>query len=201
MITTLPTERRAERPFDPPPGLADLPPISRLSYPDGHEGWLVTSHALVREVLADPRFSVRPDLRHLPITGAPGSGRPAPPGMFTAMDPPDHTRYRRLLTGEFTVRRMRRLSEHIAAITEEHLDAIAGPEVELVEAFAQPIPAQVICELLGVPYAARGRFQRDALALFKLGAKPEELAAAYGAVHGFMSELVQDKRDNPGDDL
>ncbi|MFI6321066.1 cytochrome P450 [Nonomuraea sp. NPDC050556] len=199
-MTTLPTERPAGRPFDPPDGLRERGPLSRLTYPDGHEGWLATSHALVREVLADPRFSVRPDLRHVPVPGVPGSDRPAPPGMFTAMDPPDHTRYRRQLTGQFTVRRMRLLTERVQEITAEHLDAMK-PGDDLVTALAQPIPAQVICELLGVPYEDRGRFQDDALALFRLGATAEELGRAYAAVHGFVAELVRDKRANPTDDL
>ncbi|MCG5214280.1 cytochrome P450 [Streptosporangium sp. KLBMP 9127] len=203
MTGSLPTERLAERPFDPPAGLRERGPLSRMSYPDGHEGWLVTSHALVREVLADPRFSVRPELRHLPIPGAPGGNGPPPPGMFTAMDAPEHTTYRRLLTGQFTVRRMRMLTERIQEITADHLDAMeqAGPTADLFEALALPVPAQVICELLGVPYAARARFQGHALDLLRLGATPEEMATALTAVLGFMGELVQDKRANPTDDL
>ncbi|WP_214318314.1 cytochrome P450 [Nonomuraea sediminis] len=202
-IPSLPTERPAGRPFDPPAGLAELGPLSRLQYPDGHLGWLATSHALVREVLADPRFSVRPEIRHVPIPGTPGSDRPAPPGIFTAMDAPEHTRYRRLLTGQFTVRRMRRLTEQVQAITTEHLDAMArhGSPADLVTELAQPVPAQVICELLGVPYADRARFQADALKLFRLGTAQEEMIAAYTAVQGFIAELVPAKRAQPGDDL
>ncbi|WP_433511685.1 cytochrome P450 [Nonomuraea sp. CA-143628] len=206
MSTTLPTERRADRPFDPPTGLAELReqrPLSRLAYPDGHEGWLVTSHALVRAVLADSRFSVRAELRHMPISGAPDSDQPPPPGMFGGMDAPEHTRYRNLLTGKFTVRRMRQLSERVTQITEEHLAAIerqSGP-VDLVTALTQPVPAQMICELLGVPYQDRARFQQHALDLFRLNAPPEELAAAYGAVHAFVEELVAAKRVAPTDDL
>ncbi|WP_344955706.1 cytochrome P450 [Actinomadura miaoliensis] len=202
----MPTTRPADRPFDPPAGLADLReqrPLSRLTYPDGHEGWLVTGHALAREVLADPRFSVRPELRHMPVPGAPGSDRPAPPGMFTAMDAPEHTRYRRLLTGRFTVRRMRRLTEQIQDITAGYLDAMErhGGPVDLVQALAHPVPAQVICELLGVPYAERERFQGHALELFRLDASPETLAAAYTAVREFIGELVTAKRAAPTDDL
>ncbi|MEV6153819.1 cytochrome P450 [Nonomuraea sp. NPDC052129] len=206
MSATLPTERSAGHPFDPPTGLAELReqrPLSRLAYPDGHEGWLVTSHALVRAVLADSRFSVRAELRHMPISGAPDSDQPPPPGMFGGMDAPDHTRYRNLLTGKFTVRRMRQLSERVTQITEEHLAAMErqiGP-VDLVTALAQPVPAQMICELLGVPYQDRARFQQHALDLFRLNAPPEELAAAYGAVHAFVQELVAAKRTTPTDDL
>ncbi|WP_409180094.1 cytochrome P450 [Amycolatopsis sp. VS8301801F10] len=206
MTRTLPTERPAGLPFDPPRGLAELrekSPLSRLDYPDGHAGWLVTGHALAREVLADHRFSARAELRHLPVPGAPGSDQPAPPGMFGSMDAPEHTRYRRLLAGQFTVRRMRRLTERIQAVADECLDAMAarGGPADVVAALAQPLPAQTICELLGVPYSERDRFQQQALALFRLDNTPEETGAAYAAVHGVIGELVAAKRKAPSDDL
>ncbi|ATY11994.1 cytochrome P450 [Amycolatopsis sp. AA4] len=206
MTRTLPTERPAGQPFDPPPGLAALRekgPLSRLDYPDGHVGWLVTGRALAREVLADPRFSARAEVRHLPIPGAPGSAQPAPPGMFGSMDAPEHTRYRRLLAGQFTVRRMRRLTERIQAVADDCLNAMAeqGGPADVVPALAQPLPAQTICELLGVPYAERERFQQQALKLFRLDNTPEETGAAYAAVHGFIGELVAAKRKAPADDL
>ncbi|MFI7641546.1 cytochrome P450 [Nonomuraea sp. NPDC049400] len=202
----LPTERTTERPFDPPAGLAQLReerPLSRLSYPDGHVGWLVTSHALCRQVLADLRFSARLELQHLPIPGLVKADRPAPPGAFAMMDPPEHTRYRRVLTGEFTVRRMRLLTERIQEITAERLDAMeeTGPPVDLVKTWAQPIPAQLTCELLGVPYADRARFEGDALALFRLDSSLEERGAAIAALRVFIGELVREKRANPTDDL
>src|SRR5688500_5254772 len=68
MIGTLPTTRTS--PFAPPEALAEIRaerPVTRLAYPDGHEGWLVTGHAQARAVLADPRFSSRPELRHHPV--------------------------------------------------------------------------------------------------------------------------------------
>jgi cytochrome P450 len=158
---TLPTTRPARCPFDPPPELSRFraeQPLRRMTYPDGHQGWLITSHELSRAVLADTRFSSRMDLRRSAVRRpgmAPFLGKPAAPGMFIAMDPPDHTRYRRLLTGQFTVRRMRQLEPRIEQITEQHLDAMeqAGPPVDLVQAFALPIPSLVICEMLGVDYA------------------------------------------------
>ncbi|MFF4615084.1 cytochrome P450 [Nonomuraea jabiensis] len=202
----LPIERDAERPLDPPPGLArfrEEGPLTRMSYPDGHLGWVVTGHALARLVLADHRFSARVELHHVPNAPVPRSDQPARPGLFPLMDPPEHTRYRRLLTGQFTVRRMRVLAERIHAITADHLDAMeaVGSPVDLVKTWAQPIPAQVICELLGVPNAVRVLFQSHALALGRLDATPEEIRAAAVAVRGLIGELVAEKRARPGDDL
>ncbi len=73
-ITTLPTRRDPGRPFDPPAELAAIrerAPLVRMTYPDGHLGWLATGHAEVRAVLGDRRFSSRYELAHLPFEGAP----------------------------------------------------------------------------------------------------------------------------------
>ncbi|GAA3153506.1 MULTISPECIES: cytochrome P450 [Nonomuraea] len=193
-------------PFDPPAELALLRergPIVPLAYPDGHQGWLVTGHALAREVLADPRFSARSELRHLPTASEAPQGRPAPPGLFVAMDPPEHTRYRHLLTGEFTVRRMRRLTERIEEVTRTCLDAMErqGPPADLVAAFAAPIPAVVICELLGVPETDRPAFIAQMTRLSGPELTIEEKYAAFAAVQGQIKELVAAKRAAPSDDL
>nr|WP_245812381.1 cytochrome P450 [Actinophytocola xinjiangensis] len=196
----MPTDRA--HPLDPPVGLRARAPVSRLPYPDGHLGWLVTGHDAARAVLADPRLSARAELRHSPVS-ATGPADPAPPGVFIAMDPPDHTRYRRLLTGQFTVRRMRLLEPLIERHTTEHLDAMRrqGPPVDLVEAFALPIPSLAICDLLGVPHSDRDRFQRDTAVIASLDTTPARTAAAMADLTGFLGELVAHKRARPTGDL
>ena len=204
---TLPTDRRTGCPFDPPAELTALSdtPIRRMRYADGHLGWLVTGHATARAILADPRFSSRYEFLHLPMPmeGVPGELLPAPVGDIIGLDAPEHTRYRRLLTGKFTVRRMRQLAERVEQFTTECLDAMeqAGPTADLVEAFAQPVPALMICELLGVPYTDRERFQSQVATLFDqtvdIGAKGE----AYTALLQYLGELVLAKRAEPTDDL
>ncbi|MFI0260376.1 cytochrome P450 [Streptomyces sp. NPDC017056] len=206
---TLPTDRHTGCPFDPPAGLTALSdrPIRRLRYTDGHLGWLATGHAAARKVLSDPRFSARYEFLHLPIPmpGMEGLTEipPAPVGDFLGLDAPEHTRFRRLLTGKFTVRRMRQLSERVEQFTHECLDAMeqAGPTADLVEAFARPVPALMICELLGVPYADRDRFQGHVATLFDQTAEAEARGEAYAAVGAFMGELVAAKRAEPTDDL
>ncbi|WP_182887080.1 cytochrome P450 [Microbispora sp. H10885] len=207
-VTTLPTARRPGCPFDPPKELIQARehgPISRFPFPDGHQGWLITGYDLVRSVLADPRFSSRRELmRHHPLVDyGDVEVPPAPPGEFLLMDEPQHGRYRRPLVGRFTVRRMRQLTERVERITADHLDAMeqAGPPADLVTAFARPIPSVVICELLGVPYEDRGRFQ-DQIDKFLGGeAGDEELIAAYTATQRYLAELVAAKRANPTDDV
>ncbi|MEV0374217.1 cytochrome P450 [Streptomyces sp. NPDC050636] len=202
---TLPTERHTGCPFDPPAELAQLReerPLRRMRYPDGHMGWLATGHSVVRAILADPRFSSRQELMHHPLADI-GELPPAPVGDMTGMDAPEHTRFRRLLMGKFTVRRMRELTERVEQITAEHLDAMErqGGPVDLVEAYAQPIPALMICELLGVPYAEREFFQRHTTTLFTQSAGPEEQYAAMTALQEYLHSLVLAKRAEPTDDL
>ncbi|WP_181448785.1 cytochrome P450 [Nonomuraea aridisoli] len=198
----LPRHRDPACPFSPPAELRGLPAMSRLEFADGHLGWLATTMAAAKVVLGDPRFSARQELKHVPVRSARpgGPAAPAPPGFFATMDPPGHTRYRRLLTGRFTVRRMRELEPRVERIAAEHLDAMAaaGPPADLVSAYALPIPSLVICELLGVPYDDRGFFQ-DRTARIVL--PDRDTAGAIADLSAYLGELVRRRRAEPGDDL
>ncbi|MEO3874212.1 cytochrome P450 [Nonomuraea sp. B12E4] len=207
-LTTYPTARQSGCPFDPPKELIEArehSPISRFTFADGHQGWLITGFDLVRSVLADSRFSSRRELMaHHPTVDFTGvEVPPAPPGEFLLMDEPQHSRYRKPLVGKFTVRRMRLLTERVEQITADCLDAMeqAGPSADLVTAFAKPIPAIVICELLGVPYEDRGRFQENVDKFLGGEVSDEELMAAYTATQTYLAELVAAKRANPTDDV
>ena len=195
-------------PFDPAEMLIRLRsqrPLVRVSHPDGTAGWLVTSQSLARAVLADERFSARTDLMNLPLPGAPAPGQmpPPQPGMFPDMDPPDHTRYRRLLIGRFTVRRMRTLTARVEHIVADHLDAMArhgGPQ-DLMTAYARPVPALVICELLGVPYTDQEQFREHALVLTGITATTDARLAAMTGLRSYLSKLMIAKKSQPTDDL
>ena len=206
-ITALPTRRDPGRPFDPPAGLAAIrerAPLVRMTYPDGHLGWLATGHAEVRAVLGDRRFSSRYELAHLPFEGAPMETLPpATVGDMTGIDAPEHTRFRKLLAGWFTVRRMRLLTERIQQIAADHLDAMerSGDRADLVPAYAEPIPALTICELLGVPYADRDAFRRHVFVLTSQDGTWEEKGAAMNALQDYLLSLVRAKRADPTDDI
>ena len=206
-VTTMPTARPAGCPFDPPAELLNARrhgPLSRYTFPGGQAGWLVTGYDLVRAVLADQRFSSRRELMlHPTIDYGDVKAPPAPPGEFLLMDEPQHSRYRRPLMGTFTVRRMRRLTERVEQITAEHLDAMeqAGPPAELVTAFAKPIPAIMICELLGVPYGERDSFQQQVDSFMNGETSDEDLIAAYTGTQDYLARLVTEKRAHPTDDV
>ena len=207
----LPMERDAG-PFDPPREITRLRaarPVSPMIFPGGHQGWLVTGYEGVRKVMADPRFSSRQDLGVVRVPfetpGMPVATEPSPqvPGLFIAMDPPDHTRLRRKLVGAFTVRRMKALEERIVDIAERQLDQLARltPPVDLVREFTLPVPSLVICELLGVPYEDRATFQVNSAQFLVRDQPLEDKMAAYGAMTAYLGELVTRKRADPGEDI
>ncbi len=207
-LAEIPLDRPRGCPFDPPAELGTLRdehPLVRLTYPDGHEGWLATGHAIVREITADPRFSSRQELLHSPLPGPAAMVVPPPaqPGMFIKMDGEEHARYRKTLTGKFTVRRMRMLTERVEQVTAERLDAMErqGTTADLVPAFAQPIPALMICELLGVPYEDHEFFRGNVAPLNRPDASLEEQGAAVNALGEYLYRLIVAKRAEPTDDI
>jgi cytochrome P450 len=195
--------------FDPIPELSRIRESAGVRMTKnafGMDVYLVTRHDDVKAVLADhARFSnTRPP-------GFVGAGAPlsdaeqarAQAGNLLANDPPEHQRLRRMLTPEFTLRRINRLQPRIVAIVDEHLDAMdqAGPPTDLVAGFALPIPSLVICELLGVPYADRQDFQRRSARQLDLSLPiPERLELARQG-REYMHSLVRRARRTPGDDI
>nr|WP_246083671.1 cytochrome P450 [Nonomuraea diastatica] len=161
---------------------------------------MITGYDLVRQILADPRFSSRYETHYHPLVG--GHLPPAPAGDLTGMDAPQHTRFRKLLAGKFTVRRMNLLTERVTEITRERLDAMEqqGPPADLVEDFTQPVPALMICDLLGVPYGDRDQFQSSTRALSDTGTA-EAQYAAFVEIGTYLRELALAKRARPTGDL
>jgi cytochrome P450 len=191
--------------LDPVPELARLraeQPISRLQYPIGPPVWLVTNYADSRTVLGDSQrfsndFSKMTATEDLDVLAAMN------PGGLGFTDPPDHTRLRRMLTPEFTMRRLRKLIPRIEAIVAERLDAMeeAGAPVDLVDQFAVPIPSLVISELLGVPYPDRAEFQKLSESRFDFLGDIEGCLSAVGETLEYLSGLVAEQRKSPGDNL
>ncbi|WP_442938965.1 cytochrome P450 [Nonomuraea sp. K271] len=207
---------RGRCPFDPPAGLRDKSAVRRLELLNGAPAWLVTGFEEARTVLSDSRFSadkvrnreatsLQPHEVVEMQTAQPLKAEVAEreDGLFVFMDPPEHTRLRRLLTGQFTVRRMRELESRVTEIAVEHIEAMkaAGTQADLVQAFALPLPSLVICELLGVDYADRRLFQERTAIGLNANATPEEQAVARAEMYAFMQRLVAAKRADPGDDL
>ncbi|ANY08589.1 cytochrome P450 family protein [Pseudonocardia sp. HH130630-07] len=187
---------------DPHPAYAALrteEPVRRLALPDG-PAWLLTRYADVREAFVDPRLSK--DWRWtLPAEQRAEHAATEMTPMMILMDPPDHTRLRKLVSRSFTVRRMNELQPRVEEITQELLDGLpADRPVDLMREYAFLVPVLVICELLGVP--AEDRDQFSAWSSVMVDDSPQEQKyAAMGSLHGYLGELIERKRTEPDEAL
>ncbi|MEU6715229.1 cytochrome P450 [Nonomuraea sp. NPDC046802] len=178
--------------------------VVRVETPFGLPAYLICRHEDVRQVLADPaRFSSA-------LTPFPGSGQmnadelaKMQAGQLIGLDPPEHTRLRRMLTPEFTLRRIRRLEPRITEIVQTALDDLerAGKPADLVAHFALPVPSLVICELLGVPQADRAEFHDRSVRMLDTSLPMEQRVAAQREDHAYMAARVARAQADPGEDL
>ncbi|ANZ41491.1 cytochrome [Lentzea guizhouensis] len=169
--------------------------------------WLITGYDAVRSALADPRLST--DLNRIDGLFAQKEPDRTKRGGFSSViashmmhtDPPDHTRLRKLVSKAFTGRAIAALRPEIQKVTDGLVDALkAHDSVDLLDAFAFPLPIRVICLLLGVPVEEQERFKDWSKALVS-GSSPEEATAAAAAVAEYLSELVERKRHATTDDM
>ncbi|WP_086859565.1 cytochrome P450 family protein [Streptomyces milbemycinicus] len=182
--------------------LREAGPVHRIPGPDGRPAWLVTRYDDVRRALADPRLSLDKS------NALPGNFRgfalpPALDANLLNMDPPDHTRVRRLVTKAFTPGRVERMREPVRRAADELLDAVepAG-RADLIAAYAGPLPITVICDLLGVPQRDRRDFRAWSDALIAPDPeRPHVAKEAVGNMLRFYTGLIASKREEPGDDL
>ncbi|TDC75736.1 cytochrome P450 [Micromonospora sp. KC606] len=175
-------------------------PLTRIRMPFGEPAWLATRYADVRTVLADPRFSRaasvgRDQPRNTPYQADEG---------ILAMDPPEHTRLRRLAAKAFTARRVEELRPRTRAVAEELVAGMidAGPPADLVAHLATPLPIRVICDLLGVPVTDQDRFHTWSEAVVSTTAlSPETVESYIDQLIGYMAGLIAQRRETPTDDL
>jgi cytochrome P450 len=197
---------------DPFPLFAEMQaqcPVQRVRLADGHEAWLVLGHDAARQALSDARLSKDMVAALAGDGGVVAEGLPGPAFSrhMLNVDPPDHTRLRKLVAPAFMPSRMAALEPSIQHTADELLSRLdaEGPDavVDLVAGFAHPLPFRVISELLGVPAGDRSMLHewfQKLLAPWAGEPPPEAVAASEGIV-GYLEDLVGAKRRAPGDDL
>lgn len=185
---------------DPVPRLAQIratEPMHKLDLPFDFTAYLVTGYEESRQVLTD-RDSYSNDIRHLFSGNGPATADDIGGLGFT--DAPLHTRLRKIVTPEFTMRRLARLEPMIEGIADFQLDVLeqAGSGADLAKHLAFPVPFQTICALLGLDYDDRDAFGKLASARFDA---TNGAAAAFGAVSAqreFLFDAVARQRHEPG---
>jgi cytochrome P450 len=199
-----------DNPFPLFAAVRDLGAVHPVTLADGHPAWLVVRYDEAMAALNDPRFSKDMHAAMAADAGVVAEGLPGPAFArhMLSVDPPDHTRLRRLVSGAFTPRRVEELRPRVQATVDDLLDAIAdqGPDgpVDLVGGFAFPLPFSVICELLGVAGPDRQPLGRGLTRMLVSTTTPEEYARAKEAsdsVVAMLAALVEAKQKAPGDDL
>jgi cytochrome P450 len=195
---------------DPYPILAGLREASPFAELDG--ALVVTArHADCSAVLRHPNASSE---RSRALLAGPEAARRSRRPSFLSLDPPDHTRLRRLVSKAFTPRVVARLEPRIRAITTELLDGAANTsQLEVVSQLAYPLPVRIISEMLGVPAEDYHRFAGWSARLAQslqpdFGLRPEEVLARVEATQvasdefgEYFSELIARRRDTPAADL
>ncbi|MFJ5228676.1 cytochrome P450 [Kitasatospora sp. NPDC088391] len=193
-------------PFAPPPAYQEAQqhaPAVRVALWDGAPCWLVTRYEDARTVLSDPRFSADSTHPGFPFISAGARQLGTSNPTFIRMDDPEHNRLRRMLTGDFTLRRTARLRPAIQRIADDLVDRMTDgrDRADLVADFALPLPSLVICLLLGVPYEDHAFFQECSRDLLNREAGLDEIVAAQDRLVDYLDTLTATKRDHPDDGI
>ena len=173
--------------------------------------FIAADHATVASVLRDRRFSSSPAHQrgYRPPSYPPGDPRAGlPDGDLLNLDPPDHTRLRRLVSGAFTPRAIAELEPWIREVTVRLLTAADGAAgFDLIDALAFPLPIAVICHLLGVPAEDQAQFRawgHDVAATLDpqtAAAARTQSRTAEAELTGYLRDLVRDRRAHPDDTI
>ncbi|MFI6730287.1 cytochrome P450 [Streptomyces atratus] len=171
-------------------------PVHTIRTDEFERIWLVVGYGEGRAALADQRFGKE----WQGLVDRPEGSDPIFANMLE-LDAPHHTRLRKLVTREFTARRVEALRPRVQQITDELLDAmVPAGRADLVDALAFPLPMTVICELIGVPDLDRNTFRKLSNDVVT-PSTPEQEREAVAAMGVYLAELIEDKRCSPGDDL
>src|SRR5215468_9381447 len=184
-------------------------PVHQVTLADGHRAWLILRHAEARAALSHPGLSkdMHAALARDGAVVAAGLPGPAFARHMLSVDPPDHTRLRRLASAAFSRPRIAALRPRVQAITDRLLDDLAAPGdpvVDLVQGLAFPLPFTVISELLGVPGPDRDQLGNWFTTLLTPSSAPEppaEAVAASADIVRYLTGLLARKRAEPGEDL
>ncbi len=196
---------------DPYPAYAWLrehAPVHRTTLPSGVDAWLVTRYADARQALADGRLSKNPahhteQAHRTGRVGIPGERQADLMTHLLNIDPPDHTRLRRLVSKAFTPRTVAEFAPRVQQLTDRLIDDFAARgSADLIHEFAFPLPIYAICDLLGVPAEDQDDFRDWAGMMIRHGGGPRGgVARAVKRMRTYLAELIHRKRADPGDDL
>lgn len=193
---------------NPHPHYHRLRAESPVLYVEDLDEFVLTRFEDCERVLRDPTMSSDSSRRNVQVRmgarEAAGEGR-VPSMLF--MDPPDHTRLRKLVSKAFTPRSVERLRPHVAELVHGMLDAVDPAGFDLLEAVGYPLPVTVICELLGIPTEDQASFGPWSSAVSRMldadldDATIQAGVLAFVELMSYLDGILEDRRANPRDDL
>ncbi|HMH92238.1 MAG TPA: cytochrome P450 [Streptosporangiaceae bacterium] len=196
-------EDPAQDPYPHYARLREAGPVVQINSASGLRPYLITRYEDAKAALSDPRFAKNPhhgaDLINETGLGEYFLAQEKPSHMLDA-DPPDHTRLRKAFANYFTGRQMNALAPRLQQITQELIDGFAprgtSGTIDFIEAFAGPLPAMVIAEMLGIPDEDRPLFRRISQDIMRPPDDPAQQDAAAKLI-AYVTELIGRKRQDP----
>lgn len=196
-----------ECPYAIPPvytRLRDEEPVSQVVLPDGRKAWLVTRYDDVRAVMSNPNLSSDRRNKDFPVVVAGQNAALAKHAPFMIiLDGAEHAAARRPVISEFSVRRVAAMKPRIQEIVDGFIDdmLLLPQPVDLNQAFSLPVPSLVVSEILGMPYEGHEYFMELADVLLRRTTDEQGRIAISVKLRNYMDKLIEEKLDNPGDDL
>ena len=193
-------------PFDPPPAydvIRDEAGLPRVKLWDGTEPYLLTRYEDIRQVLSDATFSCEPNRPGFPHVFEGRMVADKADRSFLRIDNPEHDRLRRMVTKEFTVKRVnalrRRIQEVVDRLIENYIKLPKG--ADFVEHFSGPLPTEIITFLLGIPYDDHEFFHEATRIQFGTKSTPAEVRKSLDELFDYINGLIDRKARDPQDDI
>jgi cytochrome P450 len=174
--------------------------LAKVQLWDGAVVWLATHYEDVRAILGDTRFSADASIQGYPaLSESRAAYVKTQPPLFVRMDPPDHTRLRRMLTKDFTNAHIQTLRPAIQEIVDRLIDdMLAGPNpTDFFEQFALPLPSIVMTRILGLPYEEHTYFQERSSTKIRLTSSPVDTVQANQELRDYVLAAIKEKEKDP----
>ncbi|MEO8004529.1 MAG: cytochrome P450 [Betaproteobacteria bacterium] len=199
-LATFPIPRSA-CPIDLPPEYAGFREegLKKVTMWNGHTAWIVTRRDDITAILSSPHVSPNPRKPGFPFLTPSREVTVKNYQTFITMDPPDHTKFRRMLGSDFSPKRLAEMKPQIEKMIDGLIDAIVakGSPVDLVQMLAVPLPVAVVSMLLGVPLEDSDKLMRWTNEQLDLSGTPESSQRAGKQMLDYFERFILDKVKNP----
>jgi len=196
---------RRANPLNPPPAYADFRNTGRLKKVqlwNGKNAWLITKYDDVKSIISSPNVSANPFTPGYPFMSPRREASIKSYLTFLVMDPPDHTKFRMMLTGDFRQKRMQELRPKMEKMVDDLIDNMLAKKapVDFVDVFSQKLPVNVISALLGVPHEIDDQLIQWVTEQLGLTGDPAVVIKANQDMLAYFDQLIAKMEKGPIDE-